>query len=367
MAKTQHLLLGVLVVVLSFIVVTSPANTLDQSTKQNGISFATWWSGQYSRPDADLALSNLAATGANWISLIVTGYQDTITSTAIFTNTATPTDADLIHVITQAHSLGLQVMLKPHLDLANDPAHWRGQIGQTFTETQWAAWFAAYQMFINRYAQLAQTYSAEQFCVGTELSATESRANDWRTAIAGIRSRYSGPLTYAANHGSEASLTWWDAVDYIGVDAYYPLTNKNNPTVADLKGPGSPIQRRWPRLRLRGTRRFSLPRSVIAARMAQTNIPGTGKWEEQLTFRSRPIPTRRFSRPSITSRGLQGCTGGLGAPILSKVGYVMMVTRPTINPQKTSCAPGMARHPGRINVGFPSRTIAEYSKYSQTH
>jgi hypothetical protein len=31
------------------------------------------------------SLANLAATGVDWISLLVTGYQDTITSTTIFT------------------------------------------------------------------------------------------------------------------------------------------------------------------------------------------------------------------------------------------------------------------------------------------
>ena len=206
-----------------------------QTEKQEGISYATWWSGQYSQPDADLALASLADTGANWIGLIVTQYQDNISSTTIYSTTATPTDADLIHVITQANSLGLKVMLKPHVDLVNDPNHWRGQIGQDFTNSQWNTWFASYQNFINHYAQLAETYNADQFAVGTELSASQGRETNWRTVITDVRSYYNGPLVYAANHGDEVSNIWWDAVDYIGVDAYYPLTSKNNPTVAELK------------------------------------------------------------------------------------------------------------------------------------
>ena len=91
--------------------------------KQNGIAYAGWWSGDYSQPASDLSLARLAATGANWISLLATGYQDNISSTTIYTNTATPTDADLIHTITEAHRLGLRVMLKPHLDLWDDPDH----------------------------------------------------------------------------------------------------------------------------------------------------------------------------------------------------------------------------------------------------
>ncbi|MFQ5593417.1 MAG: hypothetical protein ACE5HA_04645 [Anaerolineae bacterium] len=204
--------------------------------KQNAIAYAGWWSGDYSQPAADLALARLADTGANWISLLATGYQDNIGSTTIYTNTATPTDADLIHVITEAHSLGLQVMLKPHLDLWDDPDHWRGEIGDAFSsEAEWAAWFAAYQDFIWHYAELAEAHGADQFAVGTELVGTTQREADWRAVIAGVRSRYSGPIVYAANHsGEETSITWWDAVDLIGVDAYYPLTGVDNPTVAEL-------------------------------------------------------------------------------------------------------------------------------------
>jgi hypothetical protein len=209
---------------------------------QKGISYASYVSGEYSQPDADLSLANLASTGANWISLIVTGYQETFTSTTIFTTTATPTDADLIHAITQAHNLELKVMLKPHILLLDDPNHWRGQIGDEFTtESEWAAWFASYRDFIEHYTELAQTYGADQFCIGTELVGTSHRSDDWRAVIAGVRARYGGPITYAANYGGEeVSTTWWDAVDTIGVDAYYELTDKNDPTLDELKAGWTP-------------------------------------------------------------------------------------------------------------------------------
>lgn len=121
------------------------------------------------------------------------------------------------------------------MDLANDPTHWRGETGQSFTDSEWNAWFSSYQDLIDHYAQLAQAHSVDQFCVGTELSASEGRAANWRAVITGVRSRYAGPLIYAANHGDETNVAWWDAVDYIGVDAYYPLTSKNDPTVAELR------------------------------------------------------------------------------------------------------------------------------------
>jgi hypothetical protein len=205
---------------------------------QEGMSYAAWWQDQYSTSDADQSLANLAATGTEWLSLIATGYQETITSTAItYTLPRTPTDADLSHAITQAHSLGMKVMLKPHLDLNNDPTHWRGQIGTGLTtEAEWQAWFASYQDFIGHYASLAQANGVEQFCIGTELVGTSGREADWRQVVSDVRGLFGGPIIYAGNHGGEeTSIQWWDAVDYIGVDAYYPLTDKNDPTLAELK------------------------------------------------------------------------------------------------------------------------------------
>jgi hypothetical protein len=210
--------------------------------KQKGMSYAVWWPGLYSDPASDVSLTELAETGTGWISLIVTCYQDTLSSTAISASAGTPTDEDLIHVIERAHALGLKVMLKPHVDLWDDPSHWRGEIGQSFrSEDEWAAWFASYGNFIGHYADLARTHGADQFCVGTELMGTTARSIEWRKIVAAVRARYGGPLVYAANHsGEETDLTWWDALDYIGVDAYYPLADKNNPTVEDLKAAWQP-------------------------------------------------------------------------------------------------------------------------------
>jgi hypothetical protein len=205
---------------------------------QKGMNYATWWQGQYATPSADQSLDNLNAVGARWLGLVVTGYQETITSTVItYALPRTPTDNDLVHVITQAHGRGMRVMLKPHLDLNNDPMHWRGQIGTEFaSEAEWQAWFASYRAFINHYAALAQANGVEQFAVGTELVGASGRAADWRRMISETRRIFTGPVTYASNHsGEESSIQWWDAVDYIGVDAYYPLTNKNDPTLAELK------------------------------------------------------------------------------------------------------------------------------------
>jgi len=72
---------------------------LFSTPKQDGIAYAAWWNNSYLEAGADQSLAALADTGADWISLLVTCYQETITSTTIscLTTTRTPTDESLIH------------------------------------------------------------------------------------------------------------------------------------------------------------------------------------------------------------------------------------------------------------------------------
>jgi hypothetical protein len=210
---------------------------------QKGISYACYWPECYSNPDSDLSLAHLAETGAGWISLIVGHYQENIGSTEISATESTPTDASLIHAINQAHSLGLKVMLKPHLNLSRDPRHRRGAIGRAFvTESRWSQWFASYRAFIEHYAGLAAAHGVEQFCVGCELQGTTFRTADWRAVVAGVRSRYNGPLTYASTPGVEAAgIRWWDALDFIGIDAYYRTPSlEARPSLNELKDAWKP-------------------------------------------------------------------------------------------------------------------------------
>ena len=199
----------------------------------------------YTPPQADQSLKNLAVTGANWIALSVRVGQETISSTKISrSENATATDSELRHVIDLAHSLGMRVLLMPLLHLSNDPTHGHIYIASTFnSEAQWQEWFASYREFINSYATFAQEAGVDMFFIGNELGATTHREADWRRVIQEVRQRFKGPITYDSlmkasygfPHGEDERIKWWDAVDYIGVGAYYELTNKNNPTVAELK------------------------------------------------------------------------------------------------------------------------------------
>lgn len=171
----------------------------------------------------------------SWVSLVVTWYQPTINSTAMAPNpTGTVNDTVVASLVSQCKGMGLNTMLKPHVDLSADPTHWRGQIGAEFNRTQWDLWFEAYSAYIAHMCTVAQELEVDIVNIGTELTATQGQESSWRNTIALCRKVFHGPIVYGANHGDAHTIGWWDALDFIGIDAYYSLTNKHYPTVKEL-------------------------------------------------------------------------------------------------------------------------------------
>jgi hypothetical protein len=200
---------------------------------QKGITFVSWQKGEYFTPVAEQSLTELASTGANWVAILVTVYQKTASDTQITATKLTPSDEDLTHIISKAHDLGLKVLLKPHIDI--ESGQWRGEIAFS-AEEDWNAWFDSYRQMIDHYADLAQQTQTEAYSVGTELVSTSGRSTDWERVVEDVRSRFTGKLTYASNFDEVGNVQWWNALDYIGVDAYFPLpTPSDNPTVEELE------------------------------------------------------------------------------------------------------------------------------------
>ena len=71
-------------------------------------------------------------------------------------------------------------------------------------------------------------------CIGNELqSVVANNPGYWRQLIHEIKQVYTGKLTYAENWDQFQNVPFWDQIDYVGVDAYFPLKT-SNPTVAVL-------------------------------------------------------------------------------------------------------------------------------------
>jgi hypothetical protein len=253
--------------------VNSHTDFSEKNEFQRGVTYASWWRGEYSSPASDRTLVQaIKPLGVNWIAIIATCYQESATSIHIRCkpDSTSPTDADLKHVIQDAHDLGLKVMLKPHIDI--EGGLWRGEIGFNHDEAAWQRWFVNYTAFITHYARLAQSVRADYFVVGTELKGTAHRSENWRKVVRAVRREYQGPLTYAAHHFSEEFfIDWWDELDAIGIDAYYPLSRHAHPTVEQIRVAWEPIVDRLGKL----SKQWNRP--VILTEIGYESLEGSNR------------------------------------------------------------------------------------------
>ena len=188
-------------------------------TVQRGMVLPTWERHGYQDPDTVPALYEMAALGARWVQFVPTWYQPTTTSISLRPNESTVSDDDLRGVIVAAHAAGLEVLLKPHVDVTN------GTDRALIAPADRDAWFRSYRGFITHYARLADELGVEQFAVGTELESLSNDRPRWLDVVAAVRESYDGQLVYAANHTEYPTVAFWDAVDLIGVDAYWSLAS----------------------------------------------------------------------------------------------------------------------------------------------
>ena len=235
MGKTKLWIIGFTLIVLIEFVCMGSVQGIEPAF-QKGMCYVTWEKERYSSPYSDQALEKLAQTGAEWVQIVTTHYQNKYNSKEIFPTEKTPSDASLMHAIKQAQALGMKVMLKPHIDLIDESdGLYRGDIGFQ-NEADWQEWFGEYLKFILHYAKIAEKTGVELFCIGTELCFASTKTVFWQEEIIPqIRKVYSGNLVYAANWDEYRNIRFWDDLDYVGIDAYFPLTQKKSPEYEEIK------------------------------------------------------------------------------------------------------------------------------------
>jgi hypothetical protein len=189
--------------------------------------------GGYLSPESDAMLERLASLGASAVAVVPYTYftrGDLPTTLPILRSPLKENDESVVRVIQTAHRLGMTVMLKPQIQ-----AVWPGDITMR-SDASWGKFFVHYERWIRHYAMLAELNKVELLCVGVELvQATDGHEDAWRQMAGRLRRIYSGELVYAANWGEEFErLEFWDAFDYLGVNAYYPLSLELDPSDAEL-------------------------------------------------------------------------------------------------------------------------------------
>ena len=177
----------------------------------------------------------MAEVGATSVQFTPAWGQDARNASAIARTPRTVSDDNLERTIALAHNYGLKVLLTPHLYVPNESR-------STIRPDDRGAWFASYTAFISHYAAMAQRLGVEQFAVGSELASISDDRPGWLQVIREVRARYDGTVLYAAEPGEAARVPFWDALDMIGIDAYFPLSTAPTTDVSALQRAWEPIR-----------------------------------------------------------------------------------------------------------------------------
>lgn len=218
----------------------------------------TWgWDGRhgdYSSLQAMDSMEKMADMGCDWVCISFATSMHAYDDPQFGWSKENPhmvSDEDLHAAISMARKLNLKVILKPvvncrdgvwrawirfyrpvtddekarGIDSAYDPWGENPGVreGLVKDEQKWDEWWKNYSRFVRHYAKIAQDEQVELFCLGCEMNSTEDQVEHWQSVIRDVRETYEGLLTYNVNHGREKEVLWWDAVDVVGISAYYPV------------------------------------------------------------------------------------------------------------------------------------------------
>ena len=126
----------------------------------------------------------------------------------------------------------LKILLKPHVWVKGQG--WTGDF-KLANEADWNRWERSYKKYILSFATLADSLEIEAFCIGLEFKhAIKERPEFWIRLIREVRNCYQGKVCYAANWDNFQNIPFWDKVDLIGINAYFPLSHEITPTLKDL-------------------------------------------------------------------------------------------------------------------------------------
>ena len=220
----------VILVLCAVLVLSSCAVTLPEFEKMNGVSFVAARDSITERHVQPLTTIN-----ANYAAIMPFGFVRDNTSPQVIHDTERQWFGETLggtkQYIEQLRKRGIKIMLKPQL------WYWHGKYTGTLemtNEADWEVLETTYSDFILSYAKLAQELDVPLLCIGTELEQfVANREQYWNDLIVEIRKIYKGQLTYAANWDEYKRTPFWADLDFIGIDAYFPVSNMQTPTVED--------------------------------------------------------------------------------------------------------------------------------------
>jgi len=237
-----------------------------------GISFSHEVGGDwgYGSSLARVQLERIRGLGADSIAVVPYSFTRAPQETTIRFRTG-ETDERVVRTIQEAKRAGLRVTLKPHL--------WAGRFTGEIAfedESRFNEWFAQYRAWILHFARLAQLHAVDLLSIGNELGGVTTQEAAWRELIRSVRRIYKGEVTYASNWDREfEAVRFWDQLDYIGVNFYFPLAQEG-----EIPAPDSPrLLQLVDRLRS-VSERYGKPLLFTEAGFPSTSTAAVEPWRE---------------------------------------------------------------------------------------
>lgn len=190
-----------------------------------------------SDPYAKQALEHLATTGANWISLPVTFFQDFKNSSQAYkgvhpfitesgVNECSP-EKDYAHIIREAKALGLKVMLQFQTHI-NKP-FWPDtrEIGDHWGFYNPWMWFQRYYELVASTLKAVEAEGVDLISLAHNNLVLSYHEPHWKNFTLKLRNVTQIPLTYSAAFGDEERKSgFWDHLDYVSV---FPRLKSQSP------------------------------------------------------------------------------------------------------------------------------------------
>jgi len=199
--------------------------------KINGVSFVS--SRDSITQNQVLQVKNVSA---NYVALIPFGFIKDLKNPNVYFDSERQwfgeTEKGIRQYASQFKIQGINIMVKPQIWV------WKGEFTghiKMNSEQDWKTLEDSYEHYILTFANTAKAIGATIFCIGTELeSFVVNRPLFWKQLIAKIRRIYKGKITYASNWNEFSKVPFWELLDYVGVDAYFPLSKEQTPTIVEL-------------------------------------------------------------------------------------------------------------------------------------
>lgn len=190
----------------------------------------------YMSKESKESLRSLKETGVQAISLTPFGYASTATEPKVnfvLEENWDETLGGLFKASDDAHALDMHVMMKPHIWISSGV--WCGEI-EMKSGVDKKSWADDYSQFVTYHGLIAELAGMESFCIGIEMPKMSRDREMWIRIIAFARAAFSGYMTYGGNWFDEYEhIPFWDQLDFIGVQAYFPLANSEAVPAEDIK------------------------------------------------------------------------------------------------------------------------------------